>query len=45
MQEALIKQGLEPVVDFKPGKTATAYVEEELKRWTPLIDTLGLKQK
>jgi tripartite-type tricarboxylate transporter receptor subunit TctC len=44
MQEALIKQGLEPVVDSNP-KTATAYVQEELKRWTPMIDTLGLKQK
>ncbi len=44
MQEALIKQGLEPVVDSNP-KTATAYVQEELRRWTPLIDTLGLKQK
>ena len=44
MQEALIKQGLEPIVDLNP-KTATAYVQEELKRWTPMIDTLGLKQK
>jgi tripartite-type tricarboxylate transporter receptor subunit TctC len=44
MQEALIKQGLDPIVDSNP-KTATAYVAEELKRWTPLIDTLGLKQK
>ena len=37
-------EGLEPVVDSNP-KTATAYVQEELKRWTPMIDTLGLKQK
>ena len=44
MQEALVKQGLEPVVDSSPEK-ATAYVQEELKRWTPLIETLGLKQK
>jgi tripartite-type tricarboxylate transporter receptor subunit TctC len=44
MQEALIKQGLEPVIDSNP-KTATAYVQEELRRWTPLIETLGLKQK
>jgi tripartite-type tricarboxylate transporter receptor subunit TctC len=44
MQEALIKQGLEPVIDSNP-KSATAYVQEELKRWTPLIETLGLKQK
>jgi tripartite-type tricarboxylate transporter receptor subunit TctC len=44
MQDALIKQGLEPVVDSNPIN-ATAYVKEELKRWTPLIETLGLKQK
>jgi tripartite-type tricarboxylate transporter receptor subunit TctC len=44
MQEALVKQGLEPIVDSSPEK-ATAYVQEELKRWTPLIETLGLKQK
>jgi tripartite-type tricarboxylate transporter receptor subunit TctC len=44
MQEALIKQGLDPVVDSNP-KSASAYVAEELKRWTPLINTLGLKQK
>src|SRR5262245_6497588 len=33
MQEALVKQGLEPIVDSNP-KTATAYVAEELRRWT-----------
>ncbi len=44
MQDALVKQGLEPIVDSSPAK-ATAYVQEELKRWTPLIETLGLKQK
>ena len=44
MQESLVKQGLEPIVDSSPEK-ATAYVQEELKRWTPLIETLGLKQK
>ena len=44
MQKALIKQGLEPIVDSNPEK-ATAYVAEELKRWTPVIKTLGLKQK
>ena len=44
MQEALVKQGLEPIVDSSPEK-ATAYMQEELKRWTPLIETLGLKQK
>ena len=45
MQEALVKQGLEPIVDFSPQK-ATAYVQEELKALgTPLINTLGLKQK
>jgi tripartite-type tricarboxylate transporter receptor subunit TctC len=44
MQQALVKQGLEPIVDSSPDK-ATAYIREELKRWTPLIETLGLKQK
>jgi tripartite-type tricarboxylate transporter receptor subunit TctC len=44
MQQALIKQGLEPIVDSNP-KTATAYVQEELKRWTPMIEKLGLKKK
>ena len=44
MQEALVKQGLEPIVDSNP-KQATTYVTEELKRWTPLIEALGLKQK
>jgi tripartite-type tricarboxylate transporter receptor subunit TctC len=44
MQQALVKQGLEPIVDSSPQK-ATAYVAEELKRWTPLIGKLGLKQK
>jgi tripartite-type tricarboxylate transporter receptor subunit TctC len=44
MQQALIKQGLDPVVDSNP-KTATAYVQEELKRWTPMIEKLGLKKK
>ncbi len=44
MQEAMITQGLEPIVDSNP-KAATAYVAAELKRWTPLIETLGLKQK
>ena len=43
MQEALVKQGLEPIVDSNPeGHRLCA---EELKRWTPLIETLGLKQK
>jgi tripartite-type tricarboxylate transporter receptor subunit TctC len=44
MQQALIKQGLEPIVDSNP-KAATAYVQEELKRWTPMIEKLGLKKK
>jgi len=44
MQAALVKQGLEPIVDSDPKK-ATAYVAEELRRWTPLIDKLGLKKK
>jgi tripartite-type tricarboxylate transporter receptor subunit TctC len=44
MQQALIKQGLEPVVDSSPQR-ATAYVAEELKRWTPLLAKLGLQKK
>lgn len=44
MQQALIKQGLDPIVDSNP-KSATAYVQEELKRWTPMIEKLGLKKK
>jgi tripartite-type tricarboxylate transporter receptor subunit TctC len=44
MQQSLIKQGLDPIVDSSPEQ-ATAYVAEELKRWTPLINTLALKQK
>jgi tripartite-type tricarboxylate transporter receptor subunit TctC len=44
MQKALTDQGLEPITNFSPAR-ATAYVQEELKRWTPLIETLGLKQK
>jgi tripartite-type tricarboxylate transporter receptor subunit TctC len=44
MQQALIKQGLDPIVDSNP-KTATAYVQEELKRWAPMIEKLGLKKK
>jgi tripartite-type tricarboxylate transporter receptor subunit TctC len=44
MQQALIKQGLNPIVDSSPQK-ARAYLQEELKRWTPLIEKLGLKKK
>jgi tripartite-type tricarboxylate transporter receptor subunit TctC len=44
MQQALIRQGLEPITDSNPDK-ATKYVNDELARWTPLIETLGLKQK
>jgi hypothetical protein len=44
MQQALVKQGLEPIVDSSPEK-ATKYVQAELARWTPLIAQLGLKQK
>jgi tripartite-type tricarboxylate transporter receptor subunit TctC len=43
MQQALIAQGLEPVVDSNPDQ-AQAYLLHELERWTPLIKALGLKQ-
>lgn len=44
MQKALVDQGLEPIVDSSPEK-ATAYLQAELGRWTPLIESLGLKHK
>jgi tripartite-type tricarboxylate transporter receptor subunit TctC len=44
MQQALIKQGLEPIVDSSPAKM-TAFIKEERKRWFPIIDAAGLKDK
>jgi tripartite-type tricarboxylate transporter receptor subunit TctC len=44
MHQALIRQGLEPIADSNPEK-ATKYVHDELTRWTPLIEKLGLKQQ
>jgi hypothetical protein len=38
----LILSGFEPVTDSGPAKTA-AFVNEELVRWTPLLQTSGIK--
>ena len=42
MQEALVSQGLRPIVDSSPDQ-ALAYLVDEIARWTPLIAELGLK--
>jgi tripartite-type tricarboxylate transporter receptor subunit TctC len=41
-QDKLIKAGFDPVTDSGPEATAK-FVEDELKRWTPLLRTAGLK--
>ncbi len=42
-QRALITAGTEPVLDSGPEKTRR-FVEEEIARWTPIINEAGLKQ-
>src|SRR5205823_5379117 len=39
-QKKLIQAGFEPVTDSGPEQTA-AFVQEELKRWTPLLKAAG----
>ena len=41
-QKKLIQAGFEPVTDSGPEQTA-AFVQEELKRWTPLLKAAGIK--
>jgi tripartite-type tricarboxylate transporter receptor subunit TctC len=40
--DTLIKAGVDPVSDSTPEK-ATAMIKAELVKWTPLIESLGLK--
>jgi tripartite-type tricarboxylate transporter receptor subunit TctC len=42
LQRKLINAGFEPVIDSGPDQTAS-FVAEELKRWTPLLKTSGIK--
>jgi tripartite-type tricarboxylate transporter receptor subunit TctC len=41
-QQKLITAGFEPVTDSGPEQTAK-FVQEELKRWTPLLKASGIK--
>jgi tripartite-type tricarboxylate transporter receptor subunit TctC len=41
--ESLIKLGVDPVKDSNPDKAA-AMIKAELARWSPIIQSLGLKQ-
>ena len=41
-QRKLIQAGFEPVIDSGPEQTAK-FVQEELKRWTPLLKAAGIK--
>lgn len=42
MQEFLRKAGAEPVADSSPEKTAR-FLMKEIARWTPIINTAGIK--
>ena len=42
-QDFLRKAGAEPVIDSSPDKT-TRFLVSEIKRWTPIIAAMGLKQ-
>jgi tripartite-type tricarboxylate transporter receptor subunit TctC len=42
-QTFLRKAGAEPVTDSSPEKT-TEFLESEIKRWTPVIEAMGLKK-
>ena len=41
-QKRLIAAGFEPLVGMGPAETAK-FVQEELKRWTPLLKASGIK--
>jgi tripartite-type tricarboxylate transporter receptor subunit TctC len=41
-QKKLIAAGFEPVTDSGPEKTAK-FVQDELKRWTPLLKASGIQ--
>ena len=42
MQTALIEQGLEPITNSSPEKV-TAFMQEEVARWAPVVKAAGLK--
>jgi len=42
MQKALIESGLEPITNSSPDKVA-AFMQEEVARWTPVVQAAGLK--
>lgn len=42
-QKFLQQAGAEPVTDSSPEKT-TRFLQSEIKRWTPMIQAMGLKQ-
>ena len=42
-QDFLRKAGAEPVTDSSPEKT-TRFLQAEIKRWTPIIKEMGLKE-
>jgi tripartite-type tricarboxylate transporter receptor subunit TctC len=44
MVKALTDSGLEPVTDSSPDKVRT-FVQEEVARWTPVVNAAGLKQQ
>jgi len=41
-QQKLIQAGFEPVTDSGPGQAAK-FIQEELRRWTPVLKAAGLK--
>jgi tripartite-type tricarboxylate transporter receptor subunit TctC len=43
MVKALTDQGLEPITDSSPDRVRT-FIQEEVARWTPVIQAAGLKQ-
>ena len=43
LQKAFMAGGLEPVRDSDP-ESAKAYLQDELTRWAPLVQSLGLKK-
>jgi tripartite-type tricarboxylate transporter receptor subunit TctC len=42
VQDRMINSGFEPISDSGPEKAA-AFVSEEINRWTPLINSIGLR--
>ena len=44
VQGVLVRSGFEPVLDSGPGATR-AFIDEELRRWTPIMKATGFKME